>query len=122
MSGNTSYYRAYDGTDEMYGRDEVKRDRKLSIAPRFIPDLPEAAAQAQCNNLFCHIHPCTFLELRFTDTYETYWICPECEKEAYLKRIRRECHEMRGTRADGITSGRRLSERGTGGSCLVVGG
>ena len=122
MSGNTFYYRVYDGTDEMYGRDEVKRDRKLSIAPRFIPDLPEAAAQAQCNNLFCHIHPCTFLELRFTNKYETYWICPECEKEAYLKKIKRDFGEMGGTRADGITSGPRSSERGTGRSYLVVGG
>ena len=112
MTGNTSYYRAYNGTDEMYGRGEAKRDRKLSIA----------TAQAQCDNLFCHIHPCTFLELRFTDTYETYWVCPECEKEAYLKRIKREFHEMGGARADGTTSGPRSSERGTGGSYLVVGG
>jgi hypothetical protein len=122
MSGNTSYCQAYDGTDELYGRGEAKHDRKLSIAPSFVPDLPEAAAQAQCDNLFCHIHPCTFLELRFTDTYETYWTCPECEKEAYLKRIQREFHKMGGTRADGITSGPRLSERETGRSYLVVGG
>lgn len=122
MSGNTSSYRAYDGTDELYGRDAAKRDRKLSIAQPFIPGLPEAAAQARCDNLFCRIHPCTFLELRFADKYETYWTCPECEKEAYLKRIQREFHEMGGTRAEGTTSGPRLSERGTGESYLVVGG
>ena len=114
MSGKTSSCWAYVNSDEPGDREVTKNDRRLTIAGSFIPDLPEPAAEAQCENLFCHLHPCTFLELRFTDTYETYWECPDCEREAYLKRIRCELQKMGGTTADNIRSGKRFSERGTG--------
>ena len=122
MSGKTSSCWAYVTSDGLYEPEETKRCRRLSIADPFIPDHPGPAAEGQCEDLFCPIHPCTFLELRFTDTYETYWECPECEKEAYLKRILCEFQEMRGTTADDMRSGKRFPERGTGVSCFLSAG
>jgi len=59
MSGNVSYYSAYNDPDE----------------------------QANAA-VFCGVHHFTFLELRFTDTFQTYWDCPECEKEAFMRKAR----------------------------------
>lgn len=114
MSGKASSCWTYGNRGEPGDREVTKNDRKLAIADSFIPDLPGPAAEAQYENLFCRIHPCTFLELRFTDTYETCWECPECEREAYIQRIRCELQKMGGTAADSIRSGKRFSERGTG--------
>ena len=68
MSGNVSYYSAYNDPDE-----------------------PANAA------VFCDVHHFTFLELRFTDTFQTYRDCPECEKEAFMRNARFAKSKDRGT-------------------------
>ncbi len=122
MSGNISYCLALHEDDRPCGTDRTESDRKLSLAAPFVPDTPGPAAGAQGDNLFCHIHPCTFLELRFTDRYETYWECPDCEKEAYVKKIHGQFREMGSTTANSSISGRWFAEQGTGVLFLSTGG
>ncbi len=122
MSGKTLSCWACVTSDLLYESEGTGSCRRLSIAGPCIPDVPGPAAEAQCENLFCRIHPCTFLELRFTDTYETCRACPECEKDAYFKKMRCEFEKTGGTAADDIRSSKRFPEQGTGATCFLSAG
>jgi hypothetical protein len=122
MSGNTVCCWAFGETDEASGPDRTKSDRKLSLAAPFVPDHAIPTTRTDGDNLFCHIHPCTLLELRFTERLDTYWACPDCEKEAYLKKIHGGFRELGGTTADNMRGGKWSAEQGAGALLLSTGG
>ncbi|MBP1748583.1 MAG: hypothetical protein H6Q52_1122 [Deltaproteobacteria bacterium] len=88
MLTNSSFCRPCDEDDDLsISSLQTKNNRKLFIAETSIPaESTETAVQTDNENLFCHFHPRSFLELRFTARHEIYRGCPECEKEEYFRR------------------------------------
>ena len=87
MLANALSCRLYDEYPDTGIPPSHKRNtRKLFIAETCIPaESTEVSMEASVGNTFCPFHPSSFLELRFTDQFETYRGCPECEKEAFFK-------------------------------------